>query len=124
MRGFWSLLMAVCLVGGATDAASHGKAKTKRPATPLVEPAPAPGGVNKADPTMPPPLPGGSVKPPSTVAKQADAATPAALTVRFSAPGQRMVIACGRRIRGECLFKGGMTAEQREALKPATAARN
>ena len=120
MRRMWNWFGIACLAFGMT-AAVEAKSRPKKAATPLVAPAPAPGGVNKDDPTMPPPLPGGKGKVDAPAAKAETVKAAAVLTLRFASPGKRAVIACGRRVRGETLFRENADVETRRSLKPARA---
>ena len=114
----WKLFVVVCLAF-AMSAVVEAKPKLKKVATPPVEPALAPGGVNKDDPSMPPLLPGGKGKTAAVTVKSEVAKVSVALTLRFAAPGKRVVLACGRRIRGETIFRENADAAARKLLRPA-----
>jgi hypothetical protein len=118
----WTILVAVCLAYGVAATVVEAKTKPKKDSAPPVAPVPAPGGVNKDDPTMPPPLPGGNKPKPvaggTLYAKPETSKTDAPLTLHFPAPGNRAVIAFARKTRKDRFSREGITDEQRERMKP------
>ncbi len=116
------MMLVACLACGVAATVAEAKPKPKKDSAPLAEPVPAPGGVNKDDPTMPPPLPGGNKPKPAAganlYAKPEAAKDGAPLTLRFPAPGNRMVIAFARKTRKDRFSREGLTDEQRERVKP------